>query len=375
MIAAMDRSRRLTRRLAAGSGRVLHSERANFRPHRSAVARVAAGQTRRILPAVAAVFATLLALTACATSARESGSARWNPAGSGSAATPESTPLPPVPSSAVSAPASRPPTAASTPTVPPGVTAAIAVFDRKTGSYTERYNPTMRFRSASLVKLLIALDYLWDLGPDYAIPAADRSRLDLMLRSSDDNAATYFYKRGGFESVVNRMVARLALQNTTPPSAPRTGWGSTAVSAADIVRIYRYILDTAPAPVRDYVMANLRQSTRCATDGFDQSFGIPTVFARPWAVKQGWYEFGGTPTRGCTTNAVAAGDAVIAPVAAPAGNAVDWTGEVLHTTGTVGAGDRTIVVVLTVHRHGTPFASASAALTRLTGSLRLTETG
>jgi hypothetical protein len=210
-----------------------------------------------------------------------------------------------------------------------------------------------------------------------------------MLRSSDDAAASYFYERGGSAAVLKRMIARLGLQNTTPPAAPRTGWGSTAVSADDLVRVYRYILDTAPAPVRDYVMGNLHKSTRCATDGFDQSFGIPGTFGapgalrRPWAAKQAWYEFRGTPTRGCTSKAVAptegviapvaasVADGVIAPVAAPAADGVDWNGEVLHTTGTVGAGDRSIVVVLTVRRRGTSFATAAAALTRLTGSLRL----
>ena len=96
------------------------------------------------------------------------------------------------------------------------------------------------------------------------------------------------------------MVGRLGLQDTQPPPPDHHGWGSTAVSAADLVRVYRYLLDSAPAPVRDYVLGNLRQSTRCGTDGFDQSFGIPSAFGRPWAVKQGWYEFAGAP-KNCTT--------------------------------------------------------------------------
>jgi hypothetical protein len=243
------------------------------------------------------------------------------------------------------------------------------------------------------VKLLIALDTLWNLSPGYPMPAADRAKLDLMLRSSDDDAASYFYRRNGSAEVVKRMVTRLGLQNTTPPAPPRTGWGSTAVSAADVMRVYRYILETAPAPVRDLIMGNLHASTRCGTDGFDQTYGIPTAFERPWAVKQGWYEFAGGATAACTA-AAAAGPATsqvvpAAAVADPASDhvqpapavadpasfrvlpaaAVDWDGEVLHTTGTVGAGDRTIIVVLTVHRHGTSFARATAVVTALTRSL------
>jgi len=265
--------------------------------------------------------------------------------------------------------------AAASAVVPAGVVAGIAVFDRQSGTFTEEHNPTMRFRSASLVKLLIVLDYLWHRGPDHAIPAAHRARLDAMLRSSDDAAATYFWRLGGSAAVVTRMVERLGLQDTAPPSGSRRGWGSTAVSAADLVRVYRYLLDAAPAPVRDYVMGNLRQATPCGADGFDQGFGIPRAFGRPWAVKQGWYEFGGTPASRCVASAAWTAARVGAPArpaapAPPGAPAVDWTGEVLHTTGTVGAGDRWVVVVLTVHRRGTPFAAAADALTGLTRSLR-----
>jgi hypothetical protein len=250
--------------------------------------------------------------------------------------------------------------------VPAGVTAGIAVFDRRTGSFTVQQHATTQFRSASLVKLLIVLDYLWNRGPGYAIPAADRSRLDLMLRSSDDNIATSLWQAGGADQVVVRMVARLGLQNTAPPSAAgRTGWGTTGLSAADVVRIYRYLLDTAPAPVRDYVMGNLHQSTPCGTDRYNQSFGIPSAFTRPWAAKQGWHGFGDTPANPCTTTA---GASLPGPRTVPADSRI-LNGAVLHTTGTVGPGDRSIVVVLTQSPTGTTFAKATAWLTRLVRAL------
>ncbi|MEH0580470.1 hypothetical protein QBA54_39905 [Streptomyces sp. B21-108] len=46
----------------------------------------------------------------------------------------------------------------------------MAVFDRQTGTFTEQVNEGARFRSASLVKLLLTLDFLWDRGPDCTIP-------------------------------------------------------------------------------------------------------------------------------------------------------------------------------------------------------------
>ncbi|MBN1172153.1 MAG: hypothetical protein JXA67_08255, partial [Micromonosporaceae bacterium] len=191
-----------------------------------------------------------------------------------------------------------------TATLPAGVTAGIAVYDRQTGTFTEQQNATMQFRAASVVKLLIALDYLWELGPSYAVSTADRARLDAMLRSSDDAVASDLWTEGGNGAIVNRMITRLGLQNTAPPPSTLPGyWGYTAMTPADTVRVYRYILDSAPAVVRDLIMGNLRQSTRCAVDGFDQWFGIPSAFNRPWAVKQGWSGFGAQGT--CTANAAA----------------------------------------------------------------------
>jgi hypothetical protein len=266
-----------------------------------------------------------------------------------------------------SAPAHARETAAAAATaVPAGVTTGYAVFDRTANALTEQLNVDLQFRSASVVKLLIALDYLWDRGPGYVIPAADRPALDRMLRSSDDTAASTFYARGGYEAVINRAAPRLGLQHTVPPPASQRGyWGYTAITASDTVRIYQYLLDKAPAPVREYIMGQLRQSTRCAADGFDQTFGIPSSFERPWAVKQGWSGFGST------------GDCVEGPATLPAAKTsldaagLDLTRRALHTTGTVGAGDRFIVVVYTLQPEGTSFGAASNTLTALTRSLKV----
>lgn len=286
--------------------------------------------------------------------------------------------------------------AAASVVVPPGVTAAVAVFDRQAGAFTEQHNPTLQVRSASVVKLLIALDHLWNLGPAYQVPAADRTRLDAMLRGSDDAAASTFWARNGGAAIVTRMVTRLGLANTAPPPAAYPGyWGYTALTAADTVTIYRYLLDTAPAPVRALIMDNLRAATRCATDRYEQHFGIPEAFATPWALKQGWSGFGAPPPTVCgtvtaaapATNApppttagsapaatgpAAAGTVTAAPAPAPAGPAlaaVDLVRPVLHTTGVVGAGDRSIVVVFTLHPTGAAFLDARNALTGLVRGL------
>jgi hypothetical protein len=305
------------------------------------------------------------------------------------------------PSATVSATPTPTPTPSPTPApspvnviVPAGVLAGIAVYDRESGTFVVQQRATQRFRSASLSKLLIVLDYLWNRGPAYSIPQADRARLDVMLRSSDDGAASYFWRLNGSGQIVTRMAGRLGLQDTAPPPAARpTAWGYTALSAADLVRVYRYLLESAPAPVRDFVMGNLRQATKCGTDRFDQSFGIPSAFGKPWSAKQGWSGFGDTPANPCTANAAfdGSGRAFVdvsrprsAPLAEQAGSldasrprtaqlaatpTPSFAGEVLHTTGTVGASDRSIVAVLTLHPEGTSYAKATAALTALTRSL------
>ncbi|MEV6260080.1 hypothetical protein AB0M42_04860 [Streptomyces sp. NPDC051784] len=247
--------------------------------------------------------------------------------------------------------------------IPPDVTAGVAVFDRLTSRFTESYQADRPFRSASVVKLLLALDFLWSRGPSYEIPQADRDRIGAMLISSDDAAASHYWAAGGGSAVISRMVARLGLTGTAPPPPGYPGyWGYTATTAADTVRVYRYLLDEAPAPVRDFVMGALHRSTRCATDGFDQGFGLPSAFDGPTAVKQGWSGFS---SGGCGASAALAPEGST-DATSPA---LDLVSEALHTTGTAGPGDRTVVAVLTLHPDGTPFGSAYNKVTALTEAL------
>nr|WP_190132359.1 SH3 domain-containing protein [Streptomyces mashuensis] len=246
-------------------------------------------------------------------------------------------------------------------TVPPGVTAGIAVYDRQTGTFTEQLHAHTPFRSASVVKLLIALDHLWD-RPVATLPPEDRERLGIMLRSSDDDAASHYWTTDGGSAIVRRMITRLGLGDTAPPPAAHPGyWGYTALSAADTVTIYRHVLEAAPAAVHAFVMDNLRAATPCGTDGFDQSFGIAAAFDRPRAVKQGWSGF--------TSDGCADDSRLSVRRAGTAG--VDLRRGALHTTGTVGAGDRSIVAVFTLHPDGTPYGKAYSDLSRLTRSLNV----
>ncbi|GLW66481.1 lipoprotein [Actinomadura rubrobrunea] len=231
------------------------------------------------------------------------------------------------------------------PVVPPGVRAGYAVFDRVTGKTVREHRAREVFRSASVVKILIALDHLERGGePD--------PRLRAMLRSSDDAAASALWRRGGRGEIVERMAGRMGLVDTRPPPADKPEfWGYTALSAADVVVMYRYLLEEARPGHRDVVVGELRRATRRGTDHYDQYFGIPRAVPRPWAVKQGWSGFEG-------------------------GAASEEFGElglgrpVLHTTGLVGPGERYVMAVLTLQAAGTSFPTAAARVTELTRRLR-----
>ncbi|TYB40118.1 hypothetical protein [Actinomadura chibensis] len=230
---------------------------------------------------------------------------------------------------------------------------SYVVFER--GRVVAERRSRQTFRSASVVKILIALDFL----ERNRVSAADRALLQVMLRSSDDKAATEFWRRGGQRQVVERMVERVGLAETAPPPGDKPGfWGYTALSARDVVKTYRYLLEKAPKGQREFVLEQLRRSTPCGTDGFDQTFGIPSAAKRPWAVKQGWSGFGDVPAEPCRKGG-----------ARPAA----WRPDlglgrpVLHTTGVVGDGK--IVVVLTLQPAGTSFRTAAARVTDLARQL------
>jgi hypothetical protein len=260
------------------------------------------------------------------------------------------------------------------------VTAGYVVVDADSGETTLQHNEHMKFRSASVVKLLIAIDYLETLD-GAEIPAEDRALLEPMLRSSNDDAASALWVRGGQKAIVDRMVAQIGLDDTAPP-VDEGMWGYTAISAADVAKIYQYILDEAKPEVSEFMLTNLHKHTKCADDKFDQSFGIPSAVDEPGAVKQGWSGFGGAPEPGkecqdssdpeLTAKVLASPQVAqsrqIAPGEGPttrAADDIDLKRPAMHTTGTVGD-DEKIIVLLTLEPEKTPWETAAERTTALT---------
>jgi hypothetical protein len=165
------------------------------------------------------------------------------------------------------------------------------VLDRDTGQIVSN-GANKPFPIASVVKLFIADDLLMQESKgETELSAADRKSLDLMLRSSDDEAAQTFWDRGGQNAIIARVVARYGLMGTTAPSNGH--WDVTLSTASDLVRYYDMLLDGTgglPSEQVNVIISNLAQSTPTGTDGYPQRFGIPDgLYAEPVAVKQGWF--------------------------------------------------------------------------------------
>ncbi|MFB9905852.1 hypothetical protein [Allokutzneria oryzae] len=211
-------------------------------------------------------------------------------------------------------------------------TVSVIVFDREIGAPVFEEDADRGFRSASLVKLMIAIDAL-----DRGTQTPDSARLARMLSLSDDRVASELWTANGGTQIVRRVTARLGLASQPPAREGR--WGDTLISPRDVVKIYNYILGTMPDDARNAIMEALRSAPDVAADGFRQDFGIPQAFdGLPRAIKQGWSAGGGAME--------------------------------LHTSGVIGDNDRYVVAVLSRTPGGAQWASGSRMVTEATRVLR-----
>jgi len=212
----------------------------------------------------------------------------------------------------------------------PAPSSGAVVYDRTTGRSPVAYNADRGFRSASLVKLLIAIDVL-----ERGAGPTDREQVSRMLTMSDDGLASMFWVREGGPALVTRTSTELGLTGVRPPEVSGR-WGEVVVTPRDVVGIYRHVLALPPAD-RDLIVEALGAAPRVAADGFDQHFGIPDGLAAQWAIKQGW---------GSNDQAM-----------------------VLHSTGLVGPGLRYVVVLLTEHPLGSGWRTCARSVTAAAGAL------
>jgi len=218
--------------------------------------------------------------------------------------------------------------------VVPDTDIGFALFDDETGEVVASVASARQFYTASVVKLLIALDAL-HIGGWHAPDPRLHEQLTEMLRASHDGVASSLWDRGGRTAIIERMVRLIGLSNT---AAPRIAdqWEMTRTTADDVVRTYRYLMHDVPAEASEPILTALAAAESRAADGFPQYFGIPDGLpTTSWAVKQGWMEI--------------------------------MRAVVLNTTGVVDS--RYIVVLLGELPLGTSYADGRAALTAGVGTL------
>ena len=196
------------------------------------------------------------------------------------------------------------------------------VVDQTSGTTLVADNPDARFRIASVLKPMVAYDFaerfmaergLTEFDPT-AVPEPFRSQLSSMLRSSDDGAVDAFWDEAadypevdpaslwpnnGNIEVVSRVAERMELENTIPPPVDLRGfWGFALTTPADVAKMYRH-LSHDERGIGKFILTELGQATRIATDGVDQFFGLPAAMRVPadagtlpdgMAIKQGWSE-------------------------------------------------------------------------------------
>jgi hypothetical protein len=171
-----------------------------------------------------------------------------------------------------------------------GATLSVAILDRKTHELVSNGN-TQIVATASVAKLFIADHLLLQQSEGKTtVSPEDRQALDVMLQSSDDDAAEKFWDQGGGDAIITQVADRYGLSSTTPPDDGR--WWNTMSSMTDLIHYYDVLLDGSgglPAERAKIIVNDLAQSTPNGIDGYPQRFGIPEgLYAETVAVKQGW---------------------------------------------------------------------------------------
>ncbi|MER7003053.1 hypothetical protein ABT297_08400 [Dactylosporangium sp. NPDC000555] len=155
------------------------------------------------------------------------------------------------------------------------------LLDRRTGATVGSANANTAQRTASMIKAWLASDYL-SRNPNPS--QSNLSQLSLMIRSSDNAAASHFWGLNGKSASISRLVQICGLTD----SKAYIDWASTLISARDAARMGACIGDGRAAGPEwtDWVLNEMRNVAK------DQKFGIapalPAAEQASTAVKNGW---------------------------------------------------------------------------------------
>ncbi|MGP4017414.1 serine hydrolase [Saccharopolyspora sp. 5N708] len=164
-------------------------------------------------------------------------------------------------------------------------TIGVAVLDRATGELALGHEASRPMYSASLSKLIVAVDVLQRAHTGLRVTDKVRDWISRALGPSDDEAMNALWSTFDGPGAISRVAGQAGLEDTRAPRNT-SRWGETLVSARDIVRLYDYVLTELPAEDRDFIVASLAAGPVRATDGFNQAFGLRVLPSG--AIKSGW---------------------------------------------------------------------------------------
>ncbi|MGW4485219.1 hypothetical protein ACWEOE_15440 [Amycolatopsis sp. NPDC004368] len=169
-----------------------------------------------------------------------------------------------------------------------GTQVGLAVYDTKSGKTLALADSETPYYTASVVKLLIALDSLYD-GGTWQVPEGSAAGgLTDMIAGSDDAIASKLWEADGGTAIIGRMADLIGLSHTLEPTDPGQ-WGMTKMSPDDVVTTYRYLTDTVPDATAQPLLDAMAAARQPADDGYPQYFGIPDGMpGATWEIKQGW---------------------------------------------------------------------------------------
>lgn len=164
----------------------------------------------------------------------------------------------------------------------------IAVHDTKTGEVWQNEFAHIPIRSASIIKAAILLAFLdAKKGNPASLTEKERADAEAMIRRSDNNATTRFWKALGGGRVMDWMHRACGTRDARVAPENSAWWGYSLVTTADMATIlagaaaHRLVTPVAC----DYLLSEMRQVDPT------QRWGVPEGSPTPArvAVKNGWY--------------------------------------------------------------------------------------
>ena len=159
-----------------------------------------------------------------------------------------------------------------------------ALLSRGTGQISGSTNLGSRSDTASMIKVWIAADYLRRAGD--AVPAARQRQLSIMIRDSDNAAASELHRANGGTTSIQRMIGTCGLTDSAPNSVG--SWSTTMMSPRDAVRLGHCLATGRAAGPRwtPWLLAEMRQIRGAGRFGIIEAFGGEV--AASIAYKNGW---------------------------------------------------------------------------------------